>query len=218
MVYRHALPLLLAAAAFAQAPAAVDQRERWNKVFLNPESRINREPNAFLQKAVEGRKPGKALDVGIGMGRNSLWLAGRGWEVTGIDISDEGIKLAQEAARKQSLKLNTILISADDFDYGSEQYDLVIGMFMHQIFSRNSGKIVKALKPGGIVIVEAYHADTSKLINRPLGYANNELLRAFDGLRIKYYEDLTGKADYSPDETAPIVRMIAVKEGMAAPR
>jgi ubiquinone/menaquinone biosynthesis C-methylase UbiE len=212
MVCRYALSSFLAIAAFAQAPAAVDQRERWNKVFTNPEARINREANAFLQKTVEGRKPGKALDVGIGMGRNSLWLASKGWEVTGIDISDAGIKLAQDAARKQGLKLNTVLVSADDFDYGTDQYDLVIGMFMHQIFSRNSAKVVKALKPGGMVVVEAYHADTSKLVQRPLGYGNNELLRAFDALRIRFYEELTTNADYSPDQAAPIVRMIAIRE------
>ena len=60
-----------------------DRREaaRWNKAFADPTSRINRKPNQLLVDSIRGRKPGKALDIGMGMGRNSLFLAENGWEV-----------------------------------------------------------------------------------------------------------------------------------------
>ena len=78
---RRLLPLLLAAAAFAQtqtpAPPLPD-RERWNKTFANPNPVFNTKPNAFLADAIKGRKPGKALDIGMGQGRNSIFLAQQG--------------------------------------------------------------------------------------------------------------------------------------------
>ena len=202
----------LGAAAQIQGPAQVDQRARWNRIFTDPKAGFNREPNAFLQRSLEARKPGRALDVGSGMGRNALWLASKGWDVTGIDFSDEGVRLTKEAAAARNLKLNVVRISADEFDYGSAQYDLIIGMYMHQIFSRNAAKMIKALRPGGMVLVEAYHEDISQNAGRPLGYQSNELLRAFDGLRIKYYEDTVGPTDFgSTREPGAIVRLIAVK-------
>ena len=83
---------------------------------------------------------------------------------------------------------------------------------MHQIFSRNASKIRDGLKPGGLVVVEAFHADEGKALGRPLGYQSNELLRAFDGLRILHYEDRPGPADWNPGADQPIVRLIAKKE------
>ena len=203
------LILLLAPAARGQA---VDQRERWNKAFANPNPTFNTQPNRFLTETVKGLKPGKALDIGLGQGRNSLWLAQQGWDVTGVDISEEGIRLARRQAAQLGVQLNAVLQSADEFDYGRNQWDLVIGMFMHQIFSRNAAKIRDGLKPGGLVVVEAFHADEGKTLGRPLGYQSNELLRAFDGLRILHYEDRPGPADWKPGANQPIVRLIAKKE------
>ena len=72
----------------------------------------------------------------------TAWLAQQGWEVTGVDISEEGIRLAREQATKLGVKLQTVLRRADEFEYGRNQWDLVIGMFMHQIFSDNAAKII----------------------------------------------------------------------------
>lgn len=77
-----------------------EPREIWNDVFTKrqgPELRHNK----FLAEIIKGRKPGKALDIGTGEGRNALFLAAQGWEVTGFDISDVGIKLAREEAQKR---------------------------------------------------------------------------------------------------------------------
>jgi SAM-dependent methyltransferase len=202
--------LLLVPGASAQAPAP--DPARWNKVFTSPDSNFNRNPNAFLVETVKPLKPGRALDIGLGQGRNSLWLAQQGWEVTGVDISEEGIRLAREQAAKLGVKLHTVLQSADEFDYRRNQWDLVIGMFMHQIFSRNAAKVIDGLKPGGLVVVEAFHADRSRTLGRPLGYQNNELLRAFDRLRIMHYQDLTAPADWSGGQPQPVVRFIARKD------
>ena len=205
-----ALPfLLLAGAALAQTPnAPANPSERWNKIFTSPNPTFNTQPNRFLVETLKGRKPGKALDVGMGQGRNSLYLAQQGWEVTGVDISEEGIRIARDQAAKLGVKLNTVLRSADEFDFGKNQWDLVAGLFMHEIFSRNASRIREGLKPGGFVVVEGYH----QAPERQFGYKTNELLRDFDGLRIVFYEDRIGPADWSGGKDQPIVRFIARKE------
>lgn len=206
------LAIGLGTALLGQAPGTQQQTERWNKVFTRSDAPFNRQPNAFLMKSVQGRTPGAALEIGMGQGRNTIAMARLGWDVTGIDISDEGIRQAQAEAKKQNLTIHAILASADDFDYGAGRYDLIYATFEHQIITDNAGKIVPALKPGGLVIIEGFQADFSKQIGRPLGHDVNELTRAFDKLRILYYEDTVGPADWNEGKPAPIVRFIARKQ------
>src|SRR4029077_6412275 len=123
---------------------------------------------------------------GMGQGRNSLFLAALGWEVTGFDISDVGVKQAQAEAAKRGLKIDAKVGDVDKFDYGKERYDLIVGMYMHEYLTRNAGKVVAALKPGGMLVVEGIHRDIGKdsLQGKPYGYTNNELAKVFGALRI----------------------------------
>jgi 2-polyprenyl-3-methyl-5-hydroxy-6-metoxy-1,4-benzoquinol methylase len=200
---------LSAAVAHAQRPA----QDAWNDVYS---SRAGRDfaHNAFLAGAIKGRPPGRALDIGLGEGRNALFLAAQGWEVTGFDISDVGVKLARETARKRGLKLDAIVADVDRFDYGRQRWDLVVGMYMHAMITRNAQKVIESLKPGGLVVVEGFHREVNRrgLLGDELGYRSNELLGAFDRLRVIHYEDTVGPADWRNGQPAPIVRFIAVRE------
>jgi SAM-dependent methyltransferase len=150
----------------------------------------------------------------MGEGRNALFLASQGWEVTGFDISDVGVKLAREAAQKRGLKLDALIADVDRFDYGRQRWDLVVGMYMHAMITRNAQKVIESLKPGGLVVVEGFHRDVGRrgLLGDELGYRSNELLRAFDRLRVIHYEDAVGPADWRSGQLAPIVRFIGVLE------
>jgi SAM-dependent methyltransferase len=202
--------LLCAVALLAQTPNL--QTERWNKVFASTDANFNRQPNAFLLKSVQDVKPGTALEIGMGQGRNTIAMARLGWDVTGIDISDEGIRQALADAKKQNVEIRTIVADADRFDYGNSRYDLIYATFEHQIVTDNAAKIVAALKPGGIIVVEGFQEDVSKEAGRPLGHRVNELPRAFDQLRVVLYEDTVGPADWNGGKPSPIVRFIARKE------
>jgi ubiquinone/menaquinone biosynthesis C-methylase UbiE len=202
--------LLCAVLVLAQTPNP--QQERWNKVFASSDADFNRQPNAFLLKSVQSMTPGRALEIGMGQGRNTIAIARLGWDVTGIDISDEGIRQALTEAKKQNVKIRAIAADADKFDYGNNLYDLIYATFEHQIVTNNAAKIVPALKPGGIIVIEGFQEDVSKEIGRPLGHRVNELLRAFDQLRIVFYEDTVGPADWNGGKPAPIVRFVARKE------
>jgi hypothetical protein len=64
------------------------ETERWNRILTAENPSFNTRPNAFLVETAKSRKPGTALDVGMGQGRNSIWLAQQGWDVTGFDPAE----------------------------------------------------------------------------------------------------------------------------------
>jgi 2-polyprenyl-3-methyl-5-hydroxy-6-metoxy-1,4-benzoquinol methylase len=211
----RAVTVLLVAClvAVVQAHAQRSPRDAWNELYTNRAGR-DFPHNAFLAEAIKDRTPGRALDIGMGEGRNALFLATQGWDVTGFDISDVGVKLAREAALKRGLKLTAVVGDVDRFDYGRQRWDLVVGMYMHAMITRNAPKIIESLKPGGLIVVEGFHRAVNRrgLMSDELGYQSNELLRAFDRLRVIHYEDTVGPADWRSGEPAPIVRFIAVRE------
>jgi SAM-dependent methyltransferase len=189
-------------------------REVWNEVYTKQQGR-EFPHNKFLAEMIKGRTPGTALDIGMGEGRNALFLATQGWEVTGFDISDVGVQLTREAAQKRGVKLEAVVEDADRFDYGKQRWDLVVGMYMHAVITRNAEKIIDSLKPGGILVVEGFHRDLNRrgVQGEYFGYHSNELLKAFDRLRVLYYEDTIAAADWERSgQEAPIVRFLAVRE------
>src|SRR5215469_9538410 len=121
----HALALLLfAVPLFAQNGIA----EQYNAIYSDDAEQVtfNHAPNAFLVDFTKTLKPGRALDVGMGQGRNAIYLAQHGWEVTGFDLSDAGVNLAREQAARLGVKLNAIVADAHSYDYGDAQWDLIV--------------------------------------------------------------------------------------------
>lgn len=192
-------------------------REAWNELFTKRQGR-EFPHNTFLADTISGRRAGRALDIGMGDGRNAIFLATQGWEVTGFDISDVGVQSARETAQKRGVKLEMLVDDADRFDYGRRRWDLVVGMYMHTVITRNAARIIDSLKLGGIIVVEGFHRDLNRrgLQGGYIGYRSNELFTAFDRLRVLYYEDTVGPADWEQSgRDAPIVRFIAVREQAA---
>jgi SAM-dependent methyltransferase len=163
---------------------------------LGAEPQFNPNPNAFLITCVRNRKPGKALDVGMGSGRNALYLAAHGWDVTGFDIAEVGVAQARSRANKLGLKLNAIVQSDADFDFGIGQWDLIV--LTYQPFRNLLAKIKPGLKTGGIVVIENFHRDTrrDRLLDEDATYRDNELLELFSDFRILRYEDIGAKPDW----------------------
>jgi 2-polyprenyl-3-methyl-5-hydroxy-6-metoxy-1,4-benzoquinol methylase len=204
----------LALPGLAQAQAKKGTQDVWNELFAKREGKEH-QFNKFLAETVKDRKPGKALDIGMGQGRNSLFLAALGWEVTGFDISDVGVKQAQAEAQKRGLKIDAMVGDVDKFDYGKAKYDLVVGMYMHEYLSRNAAKVMGALKPGGLLVVEGIHRDINKtnMQGEKYGYVSNELLGTFKPLRVRHYQDLLTQSDWdrSGGKPVPVVRFLGEK-------
>ena len=89
----------------AKAPAYIeDERKSYDKIYSTERETFSAEPNAFLVRMISGRKPGRALDVAMGQGRNSIWLASQGWSVMGFDVSpvEWGVFLILPRVRKSA--------------------------------------------------------------------------------------------------------------------
>lgn len=97
------------AAGLNGASTGGEDRAIWNNVFTNEDAHLSYYPNRFLAEVVQGRKPGRVLDIGMGQGRNSLYLARLGWEVTGVDVSDKGVDIARKQAARLGLKIQCIV-------------------------------------------------------------------------------------------------------------
>ena len=116
-------------------------------------------PSKSLAEFVEGKSPGTALDCGMGAGRNAVFLASLGWEVTGIDRSDVAVKRAEELAAKTGVKIHAVRSPYQEFDWGKNRSDLIlnVGSWDHlgeptSTFSK--APLAAALKPGGFLYVE----------------------------------------------------------------
>ena len=211
-----ALAASLAVPGFARAQGQGKSAEQvWNELYAKREG-VEHQFNKFLAETVRGKKPGKALDIGMGQGRNSLFLAALGWDVTGFDISEVAVKQAQDQARKRRLKLTAQVGDVDKYNYGKARWDLVVGMYMHDYLTRNADKIVVSLKPGGLLVIEGIHRDVAKanLQGKAYGHRTNDLLRVFGKLRVKHYEDTMSTADWerSGGKPVPVVRLLAVNQ------
>jgi len=212
-------PALILLALPLAAQTTKNSGARWDQVYLNPDSKVPVNPSSLVLEAMANLKSGVALDVGMGNGRNAIYLARKGWKVTGVDISQAAVKQAQAEAAKLKLELDARAGDVERMDIGRDKYDLIICMYIHMVPIRNAKKFIDALKPGGVLIVEGHHAEAQSMglhpvSGGPAGYMNNQLLRAFERLRIVRYEDRTTQAEWSngPEGRAPIVRLVARKE------
>lgn len=212
---------LLAAAAGAAVHAqenrpAFDAREYWDRNHRESRSLARPEPNAFLVSSVKGRKPGKALDVGTGTGRNAVWLAREGWDVTGFDISGVAIEAAHQAARNAGVKIDAFVKDLEEWNYGTGQWDLVLLCYMQGDARFRSKEVIASLRPGGIVVIETWHRDLDKETGRKVGgFETNEVFKLYGSLRIRRYEDTMAEPDWGKElgnRARPIVRIMAEKE------
>lgn len=94
----------------------------WNHIFENKLG-FQHKLNKLLVEYASKHAPGAAIDVAVGQGRNALYLACAGWAVTGVDISDEGIRQARAEATTHSLKLDTVVSDVTTCDYGVAKWE-----------------------------------------------------------------------------------------------
>jgi ubiquinone/menaquinone biosynthesis C-methylase UbiE len=170
------------------------ERDQWNEVFEKSIG-FKKTANQHLIDAVKGRKPGTALDVATGQGRNAVYLATQGWKVTAIDIADEGLRMTQEAAAKQKVKVETLNVDADTYDYGKDRWDLVT-----LIYAGDDPKLIAKIKPsikkGGLFVVEFFYKDATAGTGIG-GFEDGELAAAFAGWKIVTDVVVEDLADWS---------------------
>ncbi len=191
------------------------ERRRWNYVLTDSAARaklLNEQPNALLVETVRNRPAGTALDVGMGEGRNALYLARQGWQVTGVDVADQALAYAQRKAGLLGVRLTTVDQDVNAYDWGTNKWDLIVVSYAG---GRNyADRVKKALKPGGVLVLEGFHADAAKdhKIGEGVVFQTDELkkLYAGSGLKIVRYEEPVGRADFGKQQVR-LVKLVAQK-------
>lgn len=121
----------------------------WDNRYQEADLVWSADPNVFLPPLVAGLEPGTALDVACGEGRNAIWLARQGWEVTAVDFSPVGIEKAWQLADDEEIEW--VVADATTYEPG-RTFDLVVVFYLHVLpedLAAVFDRAVEAVAPGG---------------------------------------------------------------------
>src|SRR5258708_7662561 len=127
----------------------------WNERYRlreHPDEDLDAAPTLLVTATAAKLVPGKALDLACGAGRNALWLAERGWEVTAVDGAHAAVEILRTRAVERGLKINTVVADLEkgEFEIEPSRWDLVAICYYLQ---RNLFEPAKrGVAPGGILI------------------------------------------------------------------
>ena len=193
-------------------------RQRWNYLLTDSLMRtrvLNEQPNALLVETVKNLRPGTALDADMGEGRNAIYLAQQGWQVTGADVAEKALGYAQNRAAKLGVKITTEVADMATYDWGTNKWDLIVLSYAGG--REYAARVQKALKPGGLLVLEAFHMDATEKLQVVGGdyrvfFKTNELPTLYKaaGLKIVRYEEPISTADFTRQQLR-LVKMVARK-------
>lgn len=134
----------------------------WDQAYSDVEGyKYGEQPNAFLKEQAH-RIPARArvLLPGDGEGRNGVWLAEQGHQVCALDNSAVGLAKAEALAHRRQVTLQTVLVDLADWQPEPASADAVVLTYLHlppPLRTPVMHKLVQALKPGGVLLLEAFH-------------------------------------------------------------
>jgi SAM-dependent methyltransferase len=176
----------------------------WDERYRSSTRLWSGKPNPHLVTQAADLAPGTALDAGSGEGADAIWLAERGWHVTGVDISVVALeRAAQHAAAVGAEVAERITWRHEDltsYDPAPQQYDLVSAQYLHPPAPERTAlfaRLAAAVAPGGTLLIVAHHpSDLQTTVPRPpmpeLFYTANELA---DGLDSRKWDVVTSAAE-----------------------
>lgn len=138
----------------------------WDERYNTDEYVYGTKPNEFLYNYINELPKGKVLSIAEGEGRNALFLAQQGYQVTAVDSSIVGLKKAERLANKHKVDIEFIHADLAQYDFGQERWDGVVSIFCplpSAIRKRVYHNLQTGLKPGGVFLVEAYTPEQIKL-------------------------------------------------------
>lgn len=202
------LLLLFSLSAFARDPisgsrfqqlsgmkVSQDSKTQWDQRYSRPTFIFGKSPAQFLAENYQYIPfEGTVLDMGMGEGRNAVFLAQKGYKVTGVDLSSVAVKKSYLLAQEFGVKIKGVVASLKDYTIAPGSYDAIICFYW--VDRGMVEKIKSWLKPGGILIYEALTfkekaRDPSKRadVNSDNYLKEQELIRLFPGMRVLKYEE-----------------------------
>jgi SAM-dependent methyltransferase len=133
----------------------------WDERYAEPEFAYGDAPNDFL-RAQGSTLRGPVLCLAEGQGRNAVFLATLGLEVTAVDQSAVGLACAEQLAARNCVAIQTAVADLGGYDLGEERWGAIVSIFAHvpaAVRKALHGRIAAALKPGGLFLLEAYRPE-----------------------------------------------------------
>lgn len=138
----------------------MDARE-WDERYAGSQRLWSEGPNAAVAERTRELEPGTAVDLACGEGRNAIWLARRGWTVTGVDFSQVALERARRGAVEAGVEV--ALVEADVTTWAPpEPVDLVVIAYLHLVdeqMAAVTSTAAGALAPGGRLVMVGHHRD-----------------------------------------------------------
>ena len=191
------------------------EREDWDRRHSEAAGPLfGVEPNRFLVAEVEGLVPGRALDLACGAGRNAVWLAQRGWRVTGVDFSDVAIAIAGRLAADRGVEVAWVAADLGEWEPPDGAFDLVVVLYLH-VPGEERRPIMRraaaALAPGGTIVVVGHHAaniaeGTGGPQDPRVLFTAEEIAAELDGLELEKAERVLRPVEGERDAVDALVR------------
>jgi len=205
-----------------------DQAAFWDERYKGEDFAFGTKPNEFLLSQARHLKPGlRALVPGDGEGRNGVWLAEQGLIVDTVDVSPVGVAKARKLAEDRRVEINATVADLTTWPWPRNTYDIVAALYIH-FFDSDRPKIhramLAALKPGGILILEAFHPEQLELQKKhhsggpksaDMLYSKAKLTEDFAGAFILLLEEATVELaeGHRHKGLAAVVRAVVRKPG-----
>lgn len=193
----------------------------WNERYSEPGYAYGTEPNEFLVSVVTSIPRGKILSLAEGEGRNAVYLASLGYEVTGVDGSEVGLSKARKLATDRGVSITTIHADLGAFEIGENRWDGIVACYCHvpsEIRIPLHQAAVRGLKAGGVFVLEAFSKDqlsygTGGPQSLDMLMSLDELQRELAGLEFRHALQLERDVREGSRHTglASVVQILAVK-------
>lgn len=161
--------------------------DMWNDRFGEPGFAYGTEPNDFLKSVAHRIPAGPVLCIAEGQGRNAVFLAGLGHDVTAVDLSPVGLARAAELARARGVKLRTVAADLNEFRIEPDAWSGIVAISAHlpsELRRKVHGAAARGLKPGGAFVLECYGPGQLKL--QTGGPKSLDLLPTIEDLKLSF--------------------------------
>lgn len=142
----------------------------WDERYAEPGFAYGREPNRFLRRRLAAMRPGRLLLPGEGEGRNAVWAAEQGWQVTALDQSEVAVEKIRHHADGRGVEVDARCVDlAAGVPEDLEGFDAIALIYVHldpEVRTRVHRELAQRLRPGGVLLVEAF---TPRQVGRKSG-------------------------------------------------
>lgn len=204
-----------------QVKTPASSADFWNERYSSYITVYGDEPNEFFRECIQKLPTGKLLLPAEGEGRNAVFAAKQGWVVNAFDYSPAARSKALARAEENEVDIHYAIADINDVDLRPEEYDAIALIYVHlkpEERKRLHSRVIKALKPGGHLILEAFSVEQIRNIsggprNEELLYNLHTLEDDFDGLLLSVSRQEQIRLNEGPfhQGKADVVRILATK-------